>query len=72
MIVRARELAFLLVGLGVGLMFAVAAIVEVMTWWWHHMFIIGFHWGPGLIVLALPFLLIALGSILIYRTRSNP
>jgi hypothetical protein len=53
-------------------MFAVAAIVEVMTWWWHHMFIIGFHWGPGLIVLALPFLLIALGSILIYRTRSNP
>ena len=58
-----RELGFLLIGFGIGLLFAVAAVVL----WFHHMLIIG--WRPGSIVLALPFVLIAIGIVLSRRTR---
>ena len=60
-----RELGFLLIGFGVGLLFAV---VETVLWL-HHMFIIGFSWRPGSIVLALPFVLIAIGIVLSRRAR---
>jgi hypothetical protein len=63
-----RELGFLLIGFGIGLLFAVAAVVESVLWF-HHMFIIGFAWRPGSIVLALPFVLIAIGIVLSRRAR---
>src|SRR5450631_1057419 len=65
-----REVAFLLIGLGVGLIFAVAAIIYFVMWF-HHMFIIGFSWKPSSLALALPFILTLLGSILLYRTKSE-
>ena len=64
-----RELAYLLIGLGTGLLFSVAAIVE-LAFWFHHMFIVGFAWRPGSLVLALPFLLILSGIVMLVR-KSN-
>jgi hypothetical protein len=64
---RRREVAYLLIGLGVGLIFAVAAI----GWFAVHMFIIGIKWNPASIVLTLPFLLVLIGSMLLYRSRSE-
>jgi hypothetical protein len=69
---RRREVAFLLIGLGVGLIFAVAAIVWFALWF-HHMFIIGIRLNPASIVLTLPFLLVLIGSMLLYpRKRESP
>ena len=64
---RRREIAYLLIGLGVGFIFAVAS----MAWfvWFHHMFIIGIKWNPASIVLTLPFLLVLIGSIQIGRAH---
>jgi hypothetical protein len=64
--VSKRELGFLLIGLGIGLLFAAAAVAESVLCF-HHMFIIGFSWRPGSIVLALPFVVIAVGIILLRR-----
>ena len=50
-----REIAFLLIGLGAGLMLAVVAVIELMASVYHHVFIIGFSWCPGSLLLALPF-----------------
>jgi hypothetical protein len=61
-----RELGFLLIGFGIGLLFAVAAVVEFVLWF-HHMFIMGFSWSPGSILLAVPFALIAVGIALSRR-----
>jgi hypothetical protein len=63
-----RELGFLLIGFGVGLLFAVAAVVESVLWF-HHMFIMRSAWRPGSIVLTLPFVLIAVGIVLVRPTR---
>ena len=49
-----RELGFLVIGLGIGLLFAAVAMVEFVLWF-HHMFTLGFAWRPGSILLALPF-----------------
>ena len=65
-----RELALLLIGLGVGLILAVAAAIEFVLWF-HHMFVMGFGWRPGSVLLTLPFLLILLGSILLYRSKGE-
>jgi hypothetical protein len=65
-----REVGFLLVGLGVGLILAVAAIVYFVLWF-HHMFIMGIQWHPASIALALPFLFVLIGSILLYCGRSG-
>ena len=43
--VSKRELGFLLIGFGIGLLFAVAAVIEYVLWF-HHMFMIGFAWRP--------------------------
>jgi uncharacterized membrane protein len=66
---RRREIAYLLIGLGVGLIFAVTPIAWFV--WFHHMFIIGIKWNPASIVLTLPFLLVLIGSILLYRSKSE-
>lgn len=62
-----RELAFLLIGLGIGLSLAVAVVIEFVLWF-HHMFIVGVNWRPTSAVLAIPILLVLLGSILLYRS----
>lgn len=66
---RRREVAYLLIGLGVGLIFAVAPIVWFV--WFHHMFIIGMKWNPASIVLTFPLLLVLIGSTLLYRSKSE-
>jgi len=63
-----RELGFLLIGFGTGLLFAAAGMVESVLWF-HHMFIFGFAWIPSSIVLALPFVIIAVGIVFLRRAR---
>jgi hypothetical protein len=64
-----RQVAFLLIALGVG----PVLIFVAATWfvWFHHMFIIGIQWRPASIVLALPFLSVLIGVALLYRGRSQ-
>jgi hypothetical protein len=69
-IMTRRELGFLLIGLGTGLILAVAAIIEFF--WFHHMFINGVRLIPATIVLALPFLFVLIGVFLPYRRRGQP
>ena len=59
----------LLIGLGVGLILVVVAAIGFV--WFHHMFIIGISWRPSSAVLTLPFLLVLLGSILLYRRKDE-
>jgi hypothetical protein len=59
-----RETAFLLIGLGFGLMLAVVFIVEYVMMF-HHMFVIGIAWNPKSILLLLPFLLVGIGLALL-------
>ena len=66
-----REIAFLLIGLGVALPFAVIGFVDVISIWRHHMFILGFTWSPSAVLLVLPFLPLILGCILLYQDRSK-
>jgi len=61
-----REAAFLLIGLGIGLIVAVVAVVELVLTF-HRTFILGISWHPGTILLALPFLLIIIGAIMLRR-----
>jgi hypothetical protein len=56
-----REAAFLLLGLGIGLMFAVAAVAGFALSF-HHMFIVGIRLTPASVVLALSGLLILYSS----------
>lgn len=65
-----RELGFLLVGLGTGLVLAVVAIIEFVLWF-HHMFIVGIRWNPESVLLDVPFVLILLGLILLRRRKDN-
>lgn len=58
-----RELGFLLIGLGNGLLFAVALVIL----WFHHMFIIGLSRLTGSIVVAIPFVLMVAGIVLSRR-----
>jgi hypothetical protein len=68
--VSKREPGFLLIGFGVGFLFAVAAVVEYVLWF-HHMFVMGFAWRPGSVVLALPFVLIVVGIALSRRRQQR-
>ncbi|MFZ0338159.1 MAG: hypothetical protein WAL45_09020 [Terracidiphilus sp.] len=65
-----RELGFLLVGSGTGLVLTAVMLIEAIVQF-HHMFIVGFQWKPGSVLLFLPFLLILTGAYLIYRSRSG-
>ena len=63
-----REIGFLLIGLGTGLILAVVALIEfVMAF--HHMFIMGIQLLPGSVVLALPFLFVIFGLMLLRRRK---
>lgn len=61
-----REVGFLLIGLGVGLVLAVVAVIEFVLWF-HHMFIVGIRFKPVSVVLAFPFLLMGAGFLLLKR-----
>ena len=66
-----REIAFLLIGLGVGLPFTALGFFDVISIWRHHMFILGFAWRPSLVFIVLPFMPLVLGCILLYQNRSK-
>ena len=61
-----REGAFLLIGLGFGLVLAVVAVVELVLTI-HHTFIMGISWRPGTVLLVLPFVLIITGVVMLRR-----
>jgi hypothetical protein len=65
-----RELGFLLVGLGAGLVLAVVAVIEFVLSF-HHMFIVGISWRPGSVLLTVPFLLILFDLILLRRRKDG-
>ncbi len=65
-----REVGFLLIGLGAGLILTVVAVIEFVLLF-HHMFIIGMQWHLGSIVLAFPFLFLLIGMTLVYRGKSH-
>jgi hypothetical protein len=65
-----REVAFLLIGLGAGLILAVVAIVEFVLMF-HHMFIVGVSWGAQSLLLLLPFLLVLVGVLLLVRSKRS-
>jgi len=65
-----REVGFLLIGLGAGLVFAVAAVIEFVLSF-HQMFIVGIRFLPLSVVLTVPFLLVLLGLILLRRRKDE-
>ena len=65
-----REVGFLLIGLGAGLVFAVAAVIEFVLSL-HRMFIVGIHFRPLSVVLTVPFLLVLFGLILLRRRKDG-
>lgn len=67
---KRREIAFLLIGLGIGLI-ASAVVAAEFVWWFHHMFIVGIQWVPASVVLFLPFLFVLIGALLLYRGKSD-
>jgi len=65
-----RELGFLLIGAGIGLLLSAAMLIEAIVQF-HHIFIVGVQWRPGSVILLLPFVLILTGAYLLYRSRSG-
>ena len=69
-----RQAAFLCIGLGTGLILVVVAVV-LLVLAFPNMFIMGISWhperiwSPGTILLALPFLLIITGAVMLRRSR---
>jgi uncharacterized membrane protein len=73
--VTKRETGFLLIGLGFGLMFAIAAIVEVLLSLYRSAFITAYSWDK--VLLLVPILLLVIGGVLVGRgkvitTLANP
>lgn len=62
-----RDVGFLLVGFGIGLLFAFIAAVE-MTRWMHHTFIFEVHW-PAYIWMAVPWILLIGGIAILFLSR---
>jgi uncharacterized iron-regulated membrane protein len=66
-----RDVAFLLIGLGGGLIVSAIAVVE-LVFMFHHMFIVGFAWRPASIaVFAAPFILMAVGGTILWRSKKK-
>ena len=65
-----RETGFLLIGLGFGLRFAIAAIVEVLLSLYRSAFITAYSWD--MVILLVPVLLLVIGGVLVLRgPKSN-
>jgi hypothetical protein len=68
--VTKREIGFLLIGLGFGLMFAIAAIVEVLLSLYRSAFITAYSWDK--VLLLVPVLLLVIGGVLVlHRSKSE-
>jgi hypothetical protein len=66
-----RDLAFLLMGTGGGLILSAVAVVELAVMF-HHMFIMGFAWRlSSIAILAAPFLPIGAGGTILWRSRKH-
>jgi uncharacterized membrane protein len=63
--VNKREIGFLLIGLGFGLMFSIAAIVEVLLSLYRSAFISAYGWDK--VLLLVPVLLLLIGGVLVLR-----
>jgi len=61
--VTKKETGFLLIGLGFGLMLAIAAIVEVLLSLYRSAFITSYSWDK--VLLVAPLLLLVIGGILV-------
>ena len=65
-----RETGFLLIGLGFGLMFAIAAIVEVLLSLYRSAFITTYDWDK--VLLIVPVVLLAIGGVLVlHKSKSD-
>ena len=65
-----REIAFLLIGLGFGLMFAEVVIFKVLVSLYRMKFIVAYAWDW--VILVVPALLLLAGMVLIlYRSKST-
>jgi hypothetical protein len=62
-----RDVGFLLVGIGVGLIAACLAVANAIRWM-HHMFIWEFHW-EAYVWMAVPWLFLIAGSAILYKQR---
>ncbi len=62
-----REAGFLAIGIGAGLLAGVFLVIAPFLY--HHEFILGFDFRFGSVLLAIPFILIITGAILIFRNR---
>jgi len=62
--VTKREIGFLLIGLGFGLVLAVAAVLEVLLSLYRSAFITAYSWGKLFIIV--PILLLVIGVALIF------
>jgi hypothetical protein len=68
--VTRREIGFLLIGLGFGLMFALAVVLEVLLSLYRSGLITSYGWDK--VALLVPFLLLIIGlGLLLYRPRSE-
>jgi hypothetical protein len=67
--VTRREIAFLLIGLGVGLSLSVVAVIEILKSLYHHMFIVGYSWDKP--IALVPFLLVVAGLILLLPRKEK-
>jgi uncharacterized membrane protein len=68
--VTERETGFLLIGLGFGLMFAIATIVEVLLSLYRNALITEYRWDK--IILLIPVMLLVIGGVLVLRRpKSN-
>ena len=65
-----RETGFLLIGLGFGLMFAIAAIVEVLPSLYRSAFITAYSWDK--VLLLVPILLLVIGGgLVLHRPKGE-
>jgi hypothetical protein len=65
-----REVAYLLIGLGIGLMMSVALVIE-MAFWFHRVFIVGFAWRPASFILLMPLVSIFVGIFILINDRNK-
>ena len=66
---KRRELAFFLIGLGIGFPFAFIGIADLVSVWLQRAFIVGFAKSPAALGVLLLFLPLALGCTLLYVDR---
>jgi hypothetical protein len=66
--VTRREIAFLMIGLGVGLTLAVVAVMQMKSLY-YHMFLVAYGWDKPIAIV--PFLLVVTGLILLMPRKGK-